>query len=242
MSERHERTVLITRPQPDANIFADACRREGLVPLVEPLLSVSILSSPINLSTVSALAFTSANGVRAFCKSSEERSLPVFAVGAATAGMARTNGFKTIYEAQGDLESLAVMIDTQKMIINNGAVLHVAGQQRAGDLIAELSTRGIKAQRAVLYDIIEAETLPDPVFYALKSGRLDWATFFSPRSARLFRSLVNQAGLMDHLASVRAAFLSEAVAGVFEPGCWASSVVASERTAAGILLLIQDAA
>ncbi|MEZ5983841.1 MAG: hypothetical protein R3C54_16185 [Parvularculaceae bacterium] len=76
--------IIVTRPSPDA----EALRR---LPVKAEFSQCSRLSwrSTSESATIAqssgALAFTSANGVRAFCGLSGDRSLPVFAVGAMTA-------------------------------------------------------------------------------------------------------------------------------------------------------------
>src|SRR5204863_98418 len=76
--------------------------------VVLPLLAVRVMPDiSVDLHGVAALAFTSANGVRAFADASGERSLKVFAVGAATALAARQAGFKSVLSADGDVEALA---------------------------------------------------------------------------------------------------------------------------------------
>ena len=78
--------IWVTRAQPGAGATADRLRSMSFEPLVAPLLEVRPLAGgPIDLTGVTALAFTSANGVAAFAVRSEERSMPVFAVGGATA-------------------------------------------------------------------------------------------------------------------------------------------------------------
>ena len=58
--------VLITRAEPDASEFAAACRSRGLEPVLSPVMRIEIEKIEPDLSDVGALAFTSANGVRAF--------------------------------------------------------------------------------------------------------------------------------------------------------------------------------
>ena len=83
---RRRRKIWITRAQPAAELTAQRVRALGHEALVAPLLAVRTLPDvSIDLAGVAALAFTSANGVRAFADLSGERSLRVFAVGAATA-------------------------------------------------------------------------------------------------------------------------------------------------------------
>src|SRR5258707_10340335 len=81
---RRRQKIWITRAQPAADITAERVRALGHEALVAPLLAVRPLPDvEVDLSGVAALAFTSANGVRAFADLSGERSLRGFALGAA---------------------------------------------------------------------------------------------------------------------------------------------------------------
>src|SRR5262245_38438369 len=93
MASRKQR-IWITRAQPGADVTAERVRALGHEAVVAPLLAVRMIPDvSIDLRGVAALAFTSANGVRAFADASGERGLKVFAVGAATASAARAAGF-----------------------------------------------------------------------------------------------------------------------------------------------------
>ena len=96
MAARRQK-IWITRAQPGADATAERVRALGHDAVVAPLLAVQVLPDvEIDLRGVAALAFTSANGVRAFADANGERGLKVFAVGAATAQAARKAGFKSV--------------------------------------------------------------------------------------------------------------------------------------------------
>ncbi|HKR88350.1 MAG TPA: uroporphyrinogen-III synthase, partial [Phenylobacterium sp.] len=99
--------IWITRAQPAAAATAERVRGLGHDALVAPLLAVhDVEDVEIDLAGVAALAFTSANGVRAFAARSGERGLQVFAVGGATAQAARQAGFGSVLSSDGDVAVL----------------------------------------------------------------------------------------------------------------------------------------
>lgn len=233
--------VLITRPEPDASAFAAACKAHGIAPVVAPLMEIVPSSRDVSLLKVGALAFTSANGVRAFSANSQARDLPVFAVGAASAGEAEAFGFGTVYTAYGDAASLAHLIAQERASIN-GEVLHIAGTHRAGDLVAALAALGLPARREVLYETRDASALPEEALAALASDepRL-WAAFFSPRSVELFLTLAERAGAVPLLARARAACLSEAVGEKAKAVQWKSVEIAAGRHVDAMIELLCNA-
>jgi len=82
------------------------------------------------LTGIAALAFTSRNGVAAFAALSDDRSLPVFTVGDATAEAARTAGFAAVRSAAGALEDLARLLAEAAP----GLVLAPGALEPSGDL------------------------------------------------------------------------------------------------------------
>src|ERR1043166_5006459 len=124
--------VLVTRPEPDAETTASQLRAKGHEVLISPLLSLT--SQPcasVNLSGVQAILFTSANGVRAFAAHSQERGLPVFAVGPQTSDEAQAAGFAGVRNAGGDVTMLAEAV-ARWTTPGKGALLHASGADGAG--------------------------------------------------------------------------------------------------------------
>ena len=229
--------VVITRPNPDAELFAEECRAKGLDPVIAPLMTIAPRDDWTAPTEAGALAFTSANGVRAFAAASRVRSLTAFCVGEATADAAHAEGFTEIVVADGDVVSLAETIAAQSGAVT-GQIVHIAGTRLAGDLLHELTTRGLKSRRVVAYETHEAATMPEPAKSAISSGRAVAVTLFSPRTARLFLALAESANLTEALARCRAVCLSEAVAEIASEAAWRIVDVASERNGASMLALM----
>lgn len=232
-------TVLITRPQPDADYFARKCRDAGRDTVIAPLMRVSFRNNWRAPDHIGALAFTSANGVRAFCAREGACEVPVFCVGEASANAARQEGFKSVLAAGGDVESLANLIMANRSLIE-GDILHPAGAQRAGDLVAMLGSANIKAERVVAYEAMACEKLPEAAAKTLASGTPVDIPFFSPRTARLFLSLSSDAGLTNWLACHRAICLSEAVAAEARQAQWLDLAVVTERTTAAMVVFLKN--
>jgi uroporphyrinogen-III synthase len=179
MAGRRQR-IWITRAQPGADLTAERVRALGHDAVVIPLLAVRNMDDVrVDLAGVAALAFTSANGVRAFADASGERSLKVFAVGAATAQAARQAGFRSVLSADGDVEALADGIAMRRGELR-GAVLHPGAAEPAGDLAGSLEKHGVEARRLVLY-----ETAPVALADADAeiAAACDAALLHSPRAA-----------------------------------------------------------
>lgn len=200
--------VLITRPQLDSEMLSDVLFKAGVESQIEPLLDIVFNpGSPLGLGGVQALLMTSANGVRAFCKRSEDRTLPVYAVGDASARAAQDNGFDAIFSAAGDVDALAALVRS-KIDARRGALLHCAGTNIAGDLAAVLTQSGYIYRREVIYSARTAAQLSPATALALKANKIDGVLLFSPRTADVFATLIEGADLTDNLKGITVYCLS----------------------------------
>ncbi len=205
--------ILVTRPEPEAREFADALAMHGIDAVVASLLTIEATSDPLpELGDVQALLATSANGVRAFAARSARRDLMLVAVGARTAAAARAAGFAEVASADGDWRDLAALAG-RRLDPARGALLHIAGADHTGDLDGALTARGFTVRRALLYRAIAAATLPETARAALDGEPpLDGVALFSPRTARILLTSLEQAMLGPAAARLFAFCLSAAVA------------------------------
>lgn len=244
--------VLVTRPEPDASRLAARLAASDIKVMVEPMMVVTAVdqrppdlerglepSLELDLEGVQALAFTSANGVRAFAPLSKERALPVFAVGAATAEAAREAGFEVVHVAAGDVEHLAALIAGMAEP-EGGSIFHAAGKVVAGDLVGLLAARGFHVVRKVLYGAEPAAALSADLQRALRDGTLDAVTLYSPRTARIFAGLVSEAGLEAEVARLACYALSKNVASAAAALSWASMNIAAEPSEEALLALMEE--
>lgn len=210
--------ILITRPADDAQRLAERLSERGFDSLIEPMLDIAILPGPPpEVADIQALLFTSANGVRAFTRRTPWREAPVFAVGPATAEAARTAGFTAVETAEGDVDALASLVAARCRPIH-GRLLHVAGTARAGDLSGALTQAGFTIDRAVLYEARPTTALSAACRDAWRDGRIGAVLFFSPRTARTFVRLIEQADIAERCDRVTAACLSQAVGAAARTG------------------------
>ncbi len=203
--------ALITRPREDAEELAPELRRRGLTPVLAPLLTIRHRAGVVpRLDGVQALLLTSANGARALAAAAQERDLPVYAVGGATARTAAGLGFAAVESAAGNVEDLTRLV-ADSLDPKAGTLYHAAGTRLAGDLAGRLREEGFTVMRETLYEAEAATKLPAPAKEELKTGRIDLALFFSPRTAAAFVTLVIEAGLASGCERAAAYALSPAV-------------------------------
>lgn len=178
--------VWITRTDTSAEKSAKAVALAGFTPLLAPLLK--LVASSVEHAAPDddcALAFTSQNGVRAFAALTDRREWPIFAVGDATAKLAKDYGFSDVKSAGGDVEALA------ELIIGSGfdIIVHLSGVHVAGDLVGALNGAGLKATRTIIYSTEAVSALPENVDLALRAGTPLAVMLYSPKAAHIFRRL-----------------------------------------------------
>jgi len=230
--------LLLTRPAEDSRQLAETLGALGHETVIAPLLEIVYLDEPApDCQGVQALLATSANGVRAFARLTSERAVPLFAVGDASARCARQAGFADVESASGDVESLARLV-AERLDPGQGALLHIAGSDLAGDLGGRLEGAGFTCLRAVLYRAHQVSALPAAAAREIAAGRIDGVVLYSPRSAESFCRLAEQAGLSAALTGVTAYCLSAAVAVKARALSWGAVAVAARPDGERLLALL----
>lgn len=223
--------VLIIRPEREATALATALTERGHTPVIAPLFRLEFMHPPAEFSAAlancQAVLLTSANGARALAEASEQRGRPILAVGDTTASTAEGLGFSAVTSASGDGAALAELV-RERLDPKDGPLLHVSGREVAADLGELLQPAGFEVKRFALYDAREETALPDSARAALEARALDVVTFFSPRAASVFASMVEDAGLAANLHSVTAVAISPAALAP-AAGLPFKAVVAAER-------------
>ncbi len=212
--------VVVTRPQADSERTAAALEALGHEVLVAPLMRVEPVAADL-AGTWSAIVITSANALPTIPATADRvKTLPVFAVGDRSAEAARRAGFAEVSSANGDIKDLVRLI-AARAVGAKAPLLYLAGEDRSGDLVAQLAAHGIAVEMKVVYRIV-AEVFPPVLAAALESGDVDAVLHFSRRSAELFVEGARSSGVAGPAEDVRHLCLSSQVA---EPLAGASRIV-----------------
>jgi uroporphyrinogen-III synthase len=228
--------VLITRPEPGASDTAARIVAIGLVPIVAPLLDIRPLPVRMPSRRVASIVLACGNAVDAL--SALCRSLPVLAVGAATARRATQAGFTNVASADGDAVALAALVRA-RVGPSDGPLLLAAGQGQSLALAANLRASGYRVARRVAYAAVRVPLLPDSAKAALLDQRTRTVLLFSTETARHFLSLVRRAGLLDTLANRQAITIGPQAAMALKQVPWARIRVAAKPTQDDMLALLQ---
>jgi uroporphyrinogen-III synthase len=199
---KHHR-ILVTRPKEDAKALVEALEARGAEVYPEPLISIEPCAGakPKLLAEISrkpqAVLITSANGVRALAKYSDERAMLLLTVGDASAEAARAAGFSNVHSAGGDANDLISLVE-EKCSPDKGTLLHIAGTVVAGNLAKALNRSGFKVERITAYKAEAATRLSEGARRGIISCEFDLVLFYSPRTARVFDKVL-RAEKLDYL-------------------------------------------
>jgi uroporphyrinogen-III synthase len=188
--------LLVTRPQPDGERTAAALRARGHDVVVAPLIHIEPIGFELPAERLQAVVLTSANAARAVAGHSrrdELTALTAFAVGRHTARAACAAGFGRIRSADGDRDDLARLLRAE-CAGQPGALLYLAGEDRAGDLATEID---VPVVTVVAYRAVKAEQFPPAVAAAVAQGSLDGVLHFSRRSAESYLACAARAGIEE---------------------------------------------
>jgi uroporphyrinogen-III synthase len=232
--------ALVTRPREEAESLTAALAARGVGAVIEPVMQVHFHSdrSP-DLTCVQAVLCTSANGVRALARLTDNRRLPLFAVGDATASRAHAEGFATVESASGSVVDLA-RLAAERLHPQDGPLLHVAGDVVAGDLAGVLRSKGFDIERSVLYEARPITMLSEPTVGALRAGSIDFALFFSPRTAAIFVGLAGSAAVAQCCQSITALSISAAADEALAELPWGGRRIAKMPSQRAVLGLLDD--
>ncbi|MGB4107945.1 MAG: uroporphyrinogen-III synthase [Alphaproteobacteria bacterium] len=240
MTKSSGNIILITRPVADADDFARDVQALGLNPLVEPMLGIVPVSyKPPVINAYPAIVFTSANGVRVFGCPPGAAEMPVFAVGAHTAGEVLKQGYQKVFTAAGDAADLAALV-SKKLSHGPVRVLHVRGEHIAMPLDEMLKHDRITVDSVVVYTARSEDRFSPVCRDAIANGQAGAVTFFSRRTAENFVRLAEKEGLTQKLSGIKALCISDAVLQCVQDAEWAGAYSAEQPEKSSMLALLKS--
>jgi uroporphyrinogen-III synthase len=201
--------ILVTRAQADAERTAARLQVLGHRAVVAPVIRIVATGEPCPAGDWDALIVTSLHASEALA-TWRGRDVPVFAVGPRTADELRDLGFARIRIADGDAISLAALI--RRELPHPASLLHVTARHHKDEPALSLRAAGYGVTLWEAYEAAAAEGLPETARTALAEGRIGAALHYSRRSAELFLSLAEGAGLAGAIDAFPHLCLSDDVA------------------------------
>lgn len=142
--------LLLTRPVAASDRFLGQLRAVWsgpLEPVISPLIRIVPMEVRIQDFTYQALIFTSEQGVQSAVRLGLPLGLTAYVVGPQTARAAQAAGFQPISAKGNAADLVALILDLRP----SGPLLHLRGENVAGDVTRRLQQTGIPASEVVAY-------------------------------------------------------------------------------------------
>ncbi|MEJ7761708.1 MAG: hydroxymethylbilane synthase [Thermomicrobiales bacterium] len=240
------RTVLVTRPDNQADELAETLARAGAEVIRAPMIAIA--AEPFEAGDIGRrlasgrfdwVAFTSQNGVAGLLAGLAETGqhdaawpVRVAAVGESTAASLRAAGYDEVFVAAGGTARSL----TDEMIsagARDGRVLLPQGNIARDDLARGLRDAGNSVETVTVYRTEPVDALPEEVIELLASGRVDVVTFTSPSAVRTFRTLLDGLGMTP--ATIAAACIGDVTAEAAREAGWPDPIVARAPTVGALV-------
>lgn len=238
--------VLVTRPQPGAARTAARLSELGHDVVVMPLFEASVTAAMGDLPPVTEIGGLIATSARAFdmfegipLSETGLSTMPVHAVGSATAQAARLVGFEHVHEGGGTAQALLQALIVDLPVVASGAdvafsrvlrkpLVYLAGVPRTPVLEAGLRAHQIGHTVVECYQMHEISYSTDILKTDILSPAPDVILFYSANAARSFTELEKAVALDEAIESKHFICLSETVAAEL-PRAWQPRVRVAER-------------
>jgi len=223
--------LLNTRPLEYAAQFAADFAASGLLIINSPVLRFEPVGGwPASPARYDALIFTSPAAPHLRPADAGWNSLPVYAVGPATAAAARAAGFEDVRQTGFTAAELASALRHAPF----SRALYPSGADVTIDLSALFPGR---IERAVVFRAVTLGALSAPAHAVLNTRTHVYAPLFSRRSAQAFAEALKL--LNDLRAEVTAVGISAAVLDV-KGAPWTNAIAASTPTSAAMAAVLAD--
>ena len=188
--------VLVTRPEPGASRTARRLAELGMEPVLLPLSRTLALPASLPAKLFSAVAATSANGLRHADASVLKAlaGLPFYAVGDRTAALAKALGFTDIRVAGGEAASLARLIAREQA---SGTVAYLCGRIRLPDFEALLGDAKVEVAAVETYDTHAVTYETDALEAVMSTRPPDAALVYSARAGSALREIAARGGFFS---------------------------------------------
>ncbi len=203
-------TVLITRPIDEATQTAKKLEAMGHRVVMAPVICVEPVSFELPEDNRSIIV-TSKNGVRMGLANIGDKTRPIFAVGEKTADEARGQGFTNVTVGPGTARQLVPLL-LECGFTEKRKYSYLCGTHISYNICDVLKNEGLDAENTVTYQTRAVRGLSVGVQEMLDEGGIDFALFYSPRTATIFEEVVADYGRSDWLRSLDAFCLSTRIA------------------------------
>ncbi len=209
--------VVVTRPEASGLKTSKLLRERGhdpvFLPLTRPTHDAKAAIAAI-AKTPASFAVTSAEAIRALVSSGADLSAnlhrPLFAVGDASAKVARGAGFRAIVTGDSDGSALAQRIADDDAS-HRGTVLYLAGTPRDQGFEHRLGELHVPFETVEIYSMQPVIWPREQVQERIADAPIDAILFYSSEAVRMFFGLMDREDFFDRLLHCKMICISSKV-------------------------------
>jgi uroporphyrinogen-III synthase len=225
-----EKKILLTRPLEDSASMQLILDSMGIASVISPLLRIEVIPLPplftetLRNAPPQGIILTSKHAASALPGLGVPLATPVFAVGEATAESVRAQGFKVVTSSTGNAEQLVkhiVMASSTRL----NPLVYLRGEDVAFDMEGSLKQHALPLISVCVYRTVHSDSLTTETLQHLESGLISGIVFFSAATARIYRGLIEDAGLEYYHNKVVAICISDDVRQVLDGIPFKESIV-----------------
>lgn len=235
--------VLITRPREDGLVTAQALHQHGIRSVLEPLLKIIYnQSTPTVHTPYQAIIFTTRHAVKAFGYRFPDIVAPCYCSGDGTAALAADYGLEPLVAIEGDGRALLERLQND-LVPAKGPLFRVIAEGDDDPLSQELAHSGFKVQQVPLYHIQPVQDISRSTLHLFEQHSIDGIMFHSPRVARHFALLAQQAPALKQVTRMAAWCINDLTADELKDLPFAHIAIATQPTQQQLIqLIIEDRA
>lgn len=223
--------ILVTRPQPGADLTATRLAAVGIEALILPFTEMVTLAHQLDeiaLDHTDAVVVTSANALRHTNAQllNELKNLPVYTVGDATKDAAFELGLGNVTSANGDGSDLARLV-VEKMKPNS-SIVYLCGRTRTEDVELSLGNSGFEICVVETYQTNKVSQLTYNLKQLMEHHTIDGILLYSGVSAQIYSEFLLHDGIGESLVIPMSFCISERAKAALFPSQQSHAVVCAQ--------------
>ena len=241
MANKKRNLIVITRPQPDADDYAQELKTHGFDVLIEPMLEIvaTDFQKP-DLLNYDGLLITSAQAVRNYVLGGGDvaSEILVYCVGKYSAGASFEAGFSHVVSVDGTGQDLARYV-LGLPNVQGKRFLHIRGEDIAYPIAKTIGYGGVNADDIIVYRAKAVQDFSTSFVSAIKDDEIAAVLFFSKRTADNFLDLIKRNGLSEKLSAIKSLSISARVLECVRVHNWMKAYVSNSPDRSGVLRILQ---
>lgn len=216
--------ILITRPEPQAELTALALKEAGFEVTLAPSITLRALpDAAIRVGAlnhqVDGVVVTSQFALQVLDSNGLNRDVPLYVTGEILYNLALDYGFTHVRHGGGNAQGLLAMLLNQHQLKRQLLTI-THGNHSAFDMATALQDAGFRVGKQALYHSKTMRTLPPEAINIIKKNQISAVLFYSAFTAKSFVKLTEEAGLIEHLKHMSAVGISENVMEALTASMW----------------------